>query len=89
MYTNIQGILNNYNQFAILAEIRKPDFIILSQTHLTKEINEEETQLIGYNQFITVSNSTRTGRVITYTQTSFYEINSFHKKSHKMILILD
>ena len=71
IYTNIQEILNNYNQLEILSQIKKLKFIILSETYLTKAINEEETQLIANNQFIMLSNSTRTGGIITYFKKSW------------------
>lgn len=40
MYTNIQGLINNYNKLEIIAAEEAPEFFILSEIHITKE-NEE------------------------------------------------
>ena len=40
LYTNMQGLINNYNQSEIIATTKIPDFLILSETHLTKDIDE-------------------------------------------------
>lgn len=50
----------------IIVETMKPDFVIFSETHLTIDVNDEETQLEGYKQYTTLSNSTRTGGVTIY-----------------------
>lgn len=49
-----------------MAETEKPDYIILSETHLTKDIEENEIRIKNYDQYTTLSNSSRTGGVIIY-----------------------
>lgn len=44
----------------------EPEFIIFLETHLTTDINDGEINLVGDNQYSTISNSSRTGRVINY-----------------------
>lgn len=66
IYTNIQGLLNNFNQLEIMSEEEKPDFIILSETHLTEAVNESEIELKHYQQYSTLSNSNKTGGVTIY-----------------------
>lgn len=66
VYTNIQGLINNFNQLEIIAYTKTPDFIVLTETHLTTEIEEQEIRLQDYDNYITYSNSTRTGGIIIY-----------------------
>lgn len=66
IYTNIQGLINNFNQLEILAETEKPEFIILSETHQTEEIDESEIEIDHYDHYSTLSNSSRTGGIIAY-----------------------
>lgn len=50
----------------IIADEETPDFIILTETHLTKDIDEHEIQIQEYDLYNTHSNSNRTGSVIIY-----------------------
>lgn len=43
-----------------------PDFVVLSETHLTTEEDENETEIAGYNQLSSRSNSKRTGGITIY-----------------------
>ena len=40
MYTNIQGLINNFNRIEAIADVEKPHFLILSATHLTYNVDE-------------------------------------------------
>lgn len=79
IYTNAQGLINNFSQVEIIAALKKPDYIILSETHLTKNIGEQEYQLAEYDHYATLSNSTRTGGVIVYFRKS-WKVNKFCEK---------
>lgn len=59
-------MINNFNQVEVIADTDKPDFIILSETHVTDRVDESELQLEGYNAYVTLSNSSRTGGIIVY-----------------------
>lgn len=50
----------------IIADEQNPDFIILTETHVTKEIDENEVMLPKYDHYITYSNSKKTGGVSLY-----------------------
>ena len=54
------GIINNYNQLEVIVSEQNPDFIILSETLLTWDIEEQEIQLTRYNSYITHSISKKT-----------------------------
>lgn len=58
--------MNNYNQIEILSAKENLDFIILSETHLTQDIELNEIMLPKFKQIISYSNSRRTGGVIIY-----------------------
>ena len=42
------------------------DFLILFETHLTKNIQEKEITLHGYDNICSLSTSLRTGEIILY-----------------------
>lgn len=79
LYTNVQGLTNNFNQVEIIAETEKPKFIILSETHMTEQVHENEISLNGYNQLTSVSISTRTGGVIIYYKLEWKVTKLFEK----------
>ena len=58
MYTNDQGLINNFKQIDAIANIDKPHFIIISKTHLTENVNELEIVIPEYFQMALLSNST-------------------------------
>ena len=62
----IQGLINNFNQVEAIADMEKPHFIILSETHLTANVNELEIVLSEYSQMALLYNSTRTEGIIIY-----------------------
>ena len=63
-YINVHGLANNYIQIEIIAATEKPDFLILSETHLTKDIGEQEITIQGYDNIGSVPTSSSTGGVI-------------------------
>lgn len=79
IYTNIQGLTNNFSQLEIIAYEEKPDFIILSETHLTEDIDEHEIQIQQYSQYVTYSNSKRTGGVMIYFKEK-WNVNKIKEK---------
>lgn len=66
IYTNMQGLINNYKHVETLAENKKPDIMVLSETHLMKDVEENEATTQRYGQIMTVSDSTRTVGVSIY-----------------------
>ena len=46
IYTNIQGLSYNFAQLEIIATKIEPDFIMLSETHITEKLDECETELL-------------------------------------------
>ena len=79
IYTNICVIINNYNQLEVIVNKQNSDFIILSETHLTWDIEEQGIQLIRYNSYITHSNSNRTGGVVVYFRQQYTVIKNWRK----------
>ena len=71
LYTNVQGLINNYNQIEIIAATEKPKFLILSETSLTKDIDDKEISLQGYDNIGSVSTSSRTDGIIVYCNSVF------------------
>ena len=65
-YTNVQGLVNNYNQIKIIATTENPDFLILSETHLTKDIDEQKIALQSYDNIESLSTSSRTAGIVLY-----------------------
>lgn len=55
----------------VIAATQQPDFIILSETHMTENVNEQEINLENYNNILALSNSSRTGGVIIYFKKSW------------------
>ena len=59
-------MLKNLNQLEIIRKLEKPEVNILSKSHLTEDIEEQEIQSENYYQYnTTLSNSTRT-RGVTF-----------------------
>ena len=79
IYTNAQGLLNNLNKIEIIMELRNPEFIILSETHLTNDVEENEYQLLNYKHYVTLSNSSRTGGVLLYIKRE-WKVEKLHEK---------
>lgn len=75
------GLVNNYSQLEVIADEQKPDFIVLTETHLTDDIEEQEIQLRNYDQYVTRSNSNRTGGVIIYWKKQWNVIKIGEKSS--------
>lgn len=62
----MQGLLNNYNQVEVIASTENPDIFILTETHITKEVEENEITLQYYDHIASLSTSKRTGGVVIY-----------------------
>lgn len=88
IYTNIQGLLNNFTQLEILSETEKPEFIVLSETHLTEAINEKEIALKNYKNINSISNSNRTGGVSIYSKKQWSLVKNFEKTEDSKYWIL-
>lgn len=78
MYLNVNGLLNNYNKIEMLATHEKPWMIMMSETHLTKEIENSEVNIAGYKLIRCDSHSTKTGGVAIYikNRVKFSIVNS-------------
>lgn len=88
IYTNIQGLTNNFTQLEILTETENPEFIVLSETHLTKSINDEEIALKNYNNISSLSNSNRTGGVTLYLKKHWSLVKNYEIKEDSKYWIL-
>ena len=53
-----------YNRLEVINYEQSPDFIFLSETHLTRDIEVQEVRLNRYNNYITHSYSNRTRGVV-------------------------
>ena len=53
-------------ELEVIVNEQNPDFIILSETHLTRDIEEQKIQHNRYSSYITPSNSNKTGGIIVY-----------------------
>ena len=64
----------------IIAATEKTDFLILSETHLTKDIDEQEITLQGYDNIGPVLTSSRTGEVVVYYKKN-WNVKNFLKRT--------
>lgn len=65
---NIQGLTTNLNQLKLLMDAKQPIAAILSETHITFDINHSEINIKGYNLLRCNSHSRHTGGVIIYVK---------------------
>lgn len=75
MYFNAQGITSNINQLKLIVNERKPKIVLLSETHLTEEISDDELQIANYQMYRTDSNSRHTGGVAIYLENQIQILN--------------
>ena len=69
MYTNVHGLINNFNQIEAIADIEKP------------HVDESEIVITEYFQMALLSNSTRTGGIIIYYNNNWEVKMIFEKVS--------
>lgn len=67
---NIQGLSKNIEQFKMYLYEKNPIAAILSETHITVDIEESEINVNGYRAMRCDSHSRHTGGVIIYVQNS-------------------
>ncbi len=70
-YANIQGFTTNKDELLKLIEDTKPICVILSETHITTDIEDVELSIDGYNKEICYSRSRHTGGVSLYVSNQF------------------
>lgn len=64
----MQGLSTNVNQLRLLLNSEKPVAAILSETHVTDDINDNEIMVKGYNILLCNSHSRHTDGVIFYVK---------------------
>lgn len=65
-YLNIQGLTTNIGKLKVLMESNQSTGVLLSETHITSDIADEEIMINNYNLFRCDSHSRHTGGVIIY-----------------------
>lgn len=68
MYLNIQGILTNITELKLIIRKIKPLIVILSETHVTDDIQDSELMIRDYDLCRCDSESRHTGGVIIYVK---------------------
>lgn len=63
---NVNGLLNNFNELNLLIKSLNFEFIVLTETHITDQIEEGEYQIENYNVVTCFSHSRHTGGVVIY-----------------------
>lgn len=66
LYLNIQSLLSNIDELRLLINQKKPLLVLLSETHVTENINESEIQVLNYNLLRCDSHSRHTGGCVIY-----------------------
>lgn len=63
MNTNINGFRNNFTELKYVVNVRKPDIILLNETHLTDKCDVSDLRIKNYNIINALSYSKHTGGV--------------------------
>lgn len=80
MHLNIQGMFSNINELKYVLRKRKPDFCLLSETHVTEESELNQLAIRGYDTYCCTSQSSHTGGVFVYINNKIKsKIVSMHK----------
>lgn len=66
IYLNIGGLTTNKHEIELLAKKRDPSIILMSETHLTENIENEEVNIKNYKLLRCDSHSRHTGGVAIY-----------------------
>lgn len=66
-----------------MANNEKFDFIFLTETHITEDIEENEIRLHGYDYELSLSTSTRTGGVIMYYR-KYWKVTKLIEKAENL-----
>lgn len=80
---NIDGLLSHKTQLEWIIHDKKPDIICLCETHITKDIEDAEINIQGYNFVQTLSTSRHTGGSIIYVKEQ-YRLKKIHESSIDM-----
>lgn len=75
MYHNAQGLTTNINQLRVVTSEIKPKIILVSETHLTEDISDNEIQIDNFQVYRTDSSSRHTGGVAIYVDESLQVLN--------------
>lgn len=66
IYFNSQSLISNFGHVQIIADIYKPDIIMITESCVTQEINQSEITIKGYGMLRCDSHSRHTGGVAMY-----------------------
>lgn len=67
---NAQGLLSHLEEIKQLMYNRNPDIVCISETHITRDIDETEILILDYNSTVCYSNSRHTGGTVIYVKGS-------------------
>lgn len=78
---NIAGITTHFDELELLVDSKKPKLVMLTETHLTTDIDIAAFSIRNYKMCCCYSNSRHTGGVMMYIHDSikFHEINNLVK----------
>lgn len=85
---NVQGLTGNISKLKVLIEVKKPICVILTETHVTSEIQNVEIEIDNYDLIRCDSHSRHTGGVIFYVLKSAKRKVIFNKSINNEIWIL-
>lgn len=67
-YSNVQSLYANKTQVAVFLQQYSPDIFLMTETHITEEIESVELHMPGYELFQCYSHSRHTGGVAAYVK---------------------
>lgn len=85
---NVQGLTGNISKLKVLIENKKPICVILTETHVTNDIQNVEIEIDGYDLIRCDSHSRHTGGVIFYVLKSVKRKVIISKSVENVIWIL-
>lgn len=88
MYLNIQSLLSNIIELRILINKEKPLIVLLSETHVTENINDSEIEIENYNLLRCDSHSRHTGGCVIYYKNELLVTEKSCETYNKIVWIL-
>lgn len=76
MCTNIQGLRTNLTELKYVLKKNRPSICIVTETHITSEIENSEIKVSGFRILRCDSTSNHTGGVIAFVQSSLRKCQS-------------
>lgn len=71
MYLNIAGLTSHKSELEWIINQWKPVVVCLAETHVTEELNNNETRIMGYQECSALSTSRHTGGVSVYVKEEY------------------